>query len=521
MILSQALITVLSKSPNAAAIRFLGKDIKCSELAASVARISYLFQKELKTQQRVAFIGSNSPAAVVSFFALSNTRSLFIPIDPSLSDDDIAQWIYDSRPTHILATSDHLARVQDLARRRGISIPVLDIEKKKGGEYSTSFVPQADQVPKDQDPVLLLRTAGTAGKYKYALFSHAQVQAAVGAIKKMYRPSAQGGAQVFLTTQSWAHPFAFVHGMLFPVMTGATCLVHHGLEGLELLDFISKSKATRLVDAAYFFQKLLMFCLSAKRTLTGVQSVTVALGELSAQMRKVFSLMKIGVSHCHGQTENLWTLSMSDPSQEDASQGQFALAGIKYKAVDDNGDTIESEGIRDGQLAVSGPTVMMRYDCKDEKEQKRLTQEAIRGTWLYTGDVFRLEGAQGKGDDKELKLKFQKRKDGLTPRFAPRDQYDPSVIESVVRKVPGITAAAVFQDGGLTFCAVVKVEDFAQTEFQLLGAIKPSLTPRNIPSKILFVKDIPYAADGTLDVDHILGRKKPQDAPQGGAQSAA
>lgn len=497
MILSQALATTLTKGPTKIAMRHLGKDTLIKDLVTSVARFSYMFQKEVGKDARVAFIGSNCPAFVTAFFALTNNRSIVIPIDPTASDDDIGEWVYETRPTHIMVTSDYANRVRDLLRRRGVSAPVIDVEKKHGGEYATSYVPPTDHVPTDKDPVLLLRTAGTAGKYKYALFNHLQIQAAVAALKKPYRV---GPNDRFLTILSWAHPFAFVHGMLFPILGGSTCVIDHGLALDEFLTFLTQSKVTRLIGFPAFFQKLLLTCRSFDRTMA-VKSITVGLGTLEDEVTQGFEQMKVQVANCYGQTENLWSISMTDLGEEGGPIPR-GLSGYKYKVLDENGDAIEGDEARQGQLAVTGGAVMMRYEPKSEKademeKTQKDTNSALRGTWLYTGDVFEIEG---EGD--EVKLTFINRKDGFNPLPKSMDGFNAIAIAKAIGKQEGIVGVGAFQVGGRgpILCAIVRAEGCALSEHQILETARSALTPKNIPSTLFFVKQLPLNSQGQPDL---------------------
>ncbi|MEK6706125.1 MAG: class I adenylate-forming enzyme family protein [Bdellovibrionota bacterium] len=404
MIISQMLLGQLSRNGGKCAIRFLGKDISYRELVKTVARLSYLFQKEIGTRKRIAIVGSNSPATVAAFLALSNNRSITIPVDPAVSDDEIHDWIYNTNATHVMATTDQLTRVTDIIRRRGLALAVIDFERKHGGEYATSYVPPADNPPAETDPILILRAAqtpDTQGIPKYALFSHVQVHGAVMALKRFYQVK---GSDSFMTTMNWAHPFALSHGMLFPILSGATCVVYHGVGVSEFHDFLSAAKVSRLIDTSTFLSELALVCKNADRRPGVVHSITVGLGTLQPASHEIYSLMNISVSSCYGQVENLWTICMGDVV---SARG---LTGLQYKVLDENGDTIEGNGLRQGQLAVSGPTVMLRYsgrtEASDDEIQRQSTKRVIRGTWLHTGDIFKLEGS---GED--LKLSFVKRRD--------------------------------------------------------------------------------------------------------------
>lgn len=509
MLLSQFLSQCLGKSPNQVVFSFLGKDTKASDFISTVARFSYLFQKEIGCGKRVAYIGSNSPSMMAAFIALSNTRSLFIPIDPHVTDVALDEWIYSTKPTHVMVTNDFYPRVRDLFRRKGVTLPVIEIEKKRGGEYNASYVPPPDQTPKDTDPILLLRTAKTAGKYKDCVFTHLQLQAAIQGIKRLYH---YGSADRVYTSFNWSHPFFFVHGVLFPVFAGAASVIDPGIEFSESLEFFSTNKVNRIVGTSDYFQKLVLICRSFERPLSGIKSVTVGLQAMSPQMAKILGLMKVKVSTCYGQTENLWSVCMSDTQEEDANflPPMRALSGVQYKVVDKMGDAVEGDGAREGQLALSGPTVMSKYWVKDKDEEaKEMSQEVLRGTWLYTGDLFRLEGA-----GEYLKLTFLGRKDGLKPQFRGLDTFKPEMVEDAIRIQGGVQDVAAYRNtstgkGPITVL-VVKSPENEKTEHQMLEDALPALTPKNIPSKILSVAAIPRTEKGALDTDAVQEMLNPQ-----------
>lgn len=498
MILSQALTPVLSKGPNNTAIHFLGKDTSYRELLHWTARFSYLFQKEIGAQKRVAYIGSNSAAFIPAFFALTNNRSLTIPIDPNLPDNDVGQWVYETQPTHALVTSDYVGRIRDLFRRQGFSIPIIELEKKRGGEYDTSFVAPVDNQPLDKDEVLLLRTARTAGRYKYCAFNHLHLQAPIMGVKRLYHFS--GNERVF-TSINWANPYAFVHGMLVPILSGAAVVVDLGFRNEELLDFFEKAHPTRLVEFPDFLQKLAIVCQREKRKLVGVKTATVSVGKLSREAAAALAGMQVKVINCYGITENLWTICMSDGEAHEGPA--YGLIGLKYKVIDANGDEV-TRPPREGQLCVTGPTVMLGYqghlDGRDEDEIKKLNIEAIRGTWLYTGDICRLEEKE-----KDVLVTFLRRKDGLNPAPKDLEAFVPDLIEGAVRAQPGVKDAAVYRDGAgknaPIRCAVVRDPAVETSEFQVLEGAKGSLTPANTPASILFVEEIPRAADGKIDLE--------------------
>lgn len=430
MLITQQLTTTASQNAMKPALRYLGKETNYTELKTVVSRLSYLYQHEIGSENRVAFLARNSPALITTFFAMANTRSVSIFLDPTKPPEETIRVIKDVKPTHLAVTSDLLPAARDILQAAHLNLPIIEIEKKHGGEYDTSYTPPPDNTPKDTDVVLLVRT--NSGKPRYAKFTHKQLHSAATCLKSTYHLT---GVDRVLTQMSWAHAFPFVHGMLFPLMSGACCVIDHGLDALQFIEFMIDSRVSRLVATPPLCLKLLMTCRNEKKMIPGLKSITVGIGCLSTELKKAFSLLKISVSQCYGQVENLWTICMED-TQHEGETDRFCvgkgLPGFKYKVMDDNLDPIETSDARTGYLAVASPCIMSGY-LDQEKESKNV----MRGTWLYTGDIVT---ARGEGDD--LQITYVGRKEDV---IKAGDSYQSiAQVDAVLRKIQGIQDAACF-----------------------------------------------------------------------------
>jgi long-chain acyl-CoA synthetase len=459
MLLSQQFSTVAQNNLSHPAFRYLGKESSYATVRTAIARLSYLYQNTLGDNPRVVFLARNSPAVITTFLALTNIRAVSIPMDPDLPPEESMEWIKAAQPTHIAVTSDLVDKARDLIHEMHSSAQIIEIEKKQGGEYDTTFTPPPDNMPNEKDVILLLRTHGGTEKPKLTAFTHKQLHHAAFCLKAPYHTLP---TDRFLTTMNWSHPFAFVHGMLYPFLTGATCVIDHGLQAVDFLDFIVESRVTRMVGTPPFFHKLLVNCRNEKKFLPGVKSVTVGLGQMSPELRKAFNMLKIKVSQCYGQAENVWTITMEDMAQTVVEiGGGRPLPGIKYKVIDNEGDTIDSKDTRMGLLAITGPTVMNGYPNMDQE-----TKNSIRGTWLYTGDMARLEGD---GDD--LKIHFLGRKEDVIE--VDGEYILPTSVDHILKSLPGVKDAAAFvtktsKNMKVIAAAVVKVENYPLTEKQIV-----------------------------------------------------
>jgi acyl-CoA synthetase (AMP-forming)/AMP-acid ligase II len=494
MNLAQQLSVVAAKNLARPACHYLGKETNYAELKSYVGRLSFLYLNELGPGARVAFAARNSPAVIASFFALSNTRSMSIPIDVDRPPEEIIAWIRDSQATHVAVTSDMVNRMREYLQHARLSLPIVEIEKKQAGEYDPSYTPPPDNIPLDTDIALLVRTGGNGGAPKFVALNHKSLHHATISLRGSYH--LQATDRVF-TPMSWSHPFAFLHGMLFPLMVGATSVIEHGAEGKELLEWLAAARVTRLVGLPPFFQKLLAICASEKKVpSTLIKSATVGLGSLSPELRKFFSLLKIPVMHCYGQAEAAWTIAMEDSEEPAAGKPGYvgkSLPGVKYKVVDANGDEVTGRETREGLLAVTGPTVMSGY-LGLEKE----TKSAIRGTWLYTGDYVRLEN-----DGEYTRLTFLGRKDdvlnGGEGKILTPDRIDP-----VLRAIPGVQDGAGFilqtaKGERVLAAAVVKKPGQAPlNDREILEHCKKTLPPEQTPQFVAFTDLIPKDRAGNV-----------------------
>jgi acyl-CoA synthetase (AMP-forming)/AMP-acid ligase II len=481
------------------AFRYLGKETSYNDVRLTIAKLSYLYQHELAASAaslkdlRVAMIARNSPSLFKTFFALTNIRVPVIPLSPDAPPSEWAEAFRETKPTHVAVTSDMLSTVRDFLNHERFHIPIIEIEKKQGGEYDTSFTPPPDNKPLESDLVLLVRSGGRTGKPKFVSINHKELQHAASTVRVCWKPLPTDRV---LTTLSWAHPFSFVHSMLFPLLNGMTMVIDHGLQAVEFLDFLVESRVTRLVGVPSFYLKLLVTCRNEKRPLVGIKSAIVGVGTLSHELKRAFQVLKIPAPHVYGQVENVWTIAMEGLDTVSTEPGLFgrALVGLKYKVMDPNGDEIEGRERRVGMLAVSGPSIMTGYFGKEHEKD---TRNALRGSWLYTGDYAALEG---EGD--ELSIEFLGRRDDVLNQDGEITSI--SHMDTVLRKIPGLVDAAGFvakNVRGQTVPLAVLVKNHASplNEHHVMDFCKEHMPDGLNPVAITFVDTIPRDIGGNVN----------------------
>lgn len=486
MILSQALNNAALKNPGSPALLDLGKPLSFSDMRKKVSQLSYLFQSEVGHGQKIAFLTQNTQAAALSFFAFSNTGNTVVWIDPAENNDVIAEILKDLEVTQLCVSPDQVSRANELLRTKGLSAGVIEIEKKKGGEYDTSYSPPPDHPLKESDPVLILRQADFGSEPKYIFFTHKQVYAAASGVRKFYH---FGSSDRLLTLMSWAHPFALVHGLLAPLLAGACCAVNpQSASNEEFLEYIGTNRINRFADNPKNLYWLLSIARAAKFTLPGVKSVTVGAGVLSPALRKTFAMLKIPSLQTYGRVEAVWTLAMEDSEKMKEQPRLEFLPGMKAKVLNDAGDEMTGASKREGPLAVMGDAIMSAYFHPDKKLAEKASKLTIRGTWFYTGDAARLEG-----ENEELTVQPIGPLDDVI-KYS-KGYLGAEKIDGFARELPDALDAAGFvrkdEKGQPNFAVAIVKQGKTLSEAQVLSHLGTKLSSGECPRTVHFVDVIP------------------------------
>lgn len=496
MILSQALNESGSRNWKHPALLDLGQTIPFDELRDRVGRLSNLYQTEFPYGARVAMVAQNSLSFAQTFFALSNSGNPVLLIDPRDLEESIAEDIRNLDIRAILVTRDQASRMAEIIRRQRLSAEIIEMEKRRAGEYDTGFQSLPDRPLRDVDPVLILRHSSTTSGRYYCIFDHKQIITATNGLKSFYKltPSDR-----LLTTMPWSHPFSLTHGLLLPLLSGATCVIDPQCPSVEeFVDHIAKNRITRFVGTPQFFFQLLNFCASQKYTLPGVKSITVGVGSLSLALRKTYKLLKIPVLRCYGRTEALWSLAMDrlDEALDIESARSHPLPGVRIAVLSEGGEEIAGPDRREGLLTVMADSITRKYfHSKPELAEKKL-RELSRGTWLKADDVARLEND---GDNLTVAV-LGKASDML---LAEGNYLSPRPIDAVAMKVPGVTDAAGFvrfdRENGPTFAVALVMDGGKVNEKDILHRFTEDLPDEQQPHTVHFVSSIPRDAFASID----------------------
>lgn len=498
MILSQALNQAAAKNMGHPALIDLGKVLSYGELKKRVAQLSYLYQTEIPAGEKIAILATNGTAVAQTFLALTNIGNPVLFLDPGESNESFVADIIKLEIKYLLITSDHLARARDFQRSTGLPISIIELEKKRGGEYDTSFTPAPERPLKETDIALILRKDEFGTDRKYIFFNHKKIYQSVNSVKRFYRLTPNDRV---LTNTNWSHPFGLTHGLLLPLFLGSTCVVDPLSPSVEeFIEFLAKERITRFAGPPKFYFQLLTYCASQKYTLPGVKSITVGMGSVSLTLRKTYRLLNIPVLRCYGRPEAVWSIAMDSLDEALDIEGAKSrpVAGLKCKVIDSNGDEIPGPGRREGLLAVMAEPIMEAFWHPNKDIAAAATRHTLRGTWFYTQEIARLEG-----ENEDVTMAVLGKSVDMLPAPTGFGFLSPRQLDDLARGIPGVQDAAGFvrenEEGERFFGLAVVVERKGITENSILQELQKKL-PQDFPLRTVhFTDSIPLETFGSVN----------------------
>ncbi len=491
MILTQAFNQAVSRQPGHTALIELGKPVTYGDLRDRIGRLSNLYQGELPQGERVALLAQNGAFFAQTFFALSNSGNPVLPLNPRDTDEAIALDLRQLQIKAILVTDAYLSRMRDLLRRERLTIELVEIQRKRAGEYDTSFQALPDRPIKDTDTILLLPLEEAGPDRRYCAFSHKQVQAACLSVKRFYQLSANDR---LLTTLHWSHPFALTHGFLLPLLVGAICAVDPESASVEeFVEYIATQRVNRFVGHPKFYFQLLTFCAARKYTLPGVKSITVGIGSISLSLRKTYKLLNIPVMRCYGRTEGIWSLAMDEIGKGLDIEGARSrpVQGVRLAVLNEDGEEIPGPDRRTGRLSVMAEFLSTKYLHPDQAKAELWNGLRFRGTWLKTDEVARLEG-----DDEDITVAVLGK---ISDMLLHEGVYlSPLKIDAAAKSFAGVEDAAGFvrinKDKSPAFACALVMNQGKVNEKEFLHSMREKLPAEFLPATVYVVSALPRDA---------------------------
>ena len=482
----------LAKFGEYVALHFEGRDLTNVDQSRAAARIaSALRRLGVQPGDRVVVMLPNCPEVIQSYGGIWRTGGVIVPVIFLLGAEEVAHIVAHSEAKVVITSSDMLWKVEAQIGVLPSLHHVLLVDG--GGDGRTrSLAAETTGEPdrfetverSDDDIAVILYTSGTTGRPKGVALSHGNLGA-----------NARSAALLFeLDREDWGVavlPLSHSYGLTLMNagnILGTRAVLLRWFNPEDVLRTIQAFHATAMSGVPTMFVYLLNYPDAERYDTSSMRVWGSGAAPLPVELVEPFE-KKFGgkLMEGYGLTEAAPVVSAHRLSgvRKLGSVGQ-PIPGVQV-TIQDDADRVLPVGEL-GEVCVKGDNVMLGY-YRDPEE----TARTIRGGWLHTGDVGRL--------DADGFLYIVERKKDLIIRGG--FNIYPREVEEVLYAFPHIAEAAVIGMPdplmGEDVLAFVVLRDGATaTEAEVMAFCETRLARYKCPKQVRFVGTLPKSPIGKI-----------------------
>lgn len=469
-------------------------------LSDRVAR--YLLAQGINKGDRVGILLPNSPAFVISFYAILKAGGVVMAINPASRPVEVEQQAVESGIRVLVLLDGVYQAIKPLSLKTDLdSIVVVggDMAALIPGDISwdTLLEDYAEGEPIDvdvspDDPAVFQYSGGTTGTPKCAIGLHRNLVANVFQFNQ-WLVNTEPGKETILVAIPIYHVYGMVLGMNLAVKMGARMVLIPDPRQLEvLLGAAERYQATIFPGVPSLYAAINHFpaVLAGEYDLSSIKACISGSATLPVRVKQEFEALTNGhLVEGYGLSEAP-TATHCNPILGENREGSIGLPlpNVDCKVVDLETGEIEVAVGEVGELIVTGPQVMVGYHQRPEE-----TEQTLRDGWLFTGDVVRMD------EDGYFYLVDRKKDVIKVGGF----QVWPNEVEAVIMghpKVREVAVAGVTDENGneVAKAWVVLKEGETSTPEDIRSFCDDFLTRYKIPKFVEFRGSLPRTRVGKV-----------------------
>lgn len=481
-------------------------DAQASRAAAALARLG------IGRGDRVAIWLPNLPEWVFAYLGALKAGAVAVSLNASLRGEEAAFILADSGARALVTTAALLPLVPR-GRLPALEAVMVAGEAEPGAPSFAGLLADAPahagtaELPPEA-PAAIVYTSGTTGTPRGATLSHANV---VFNARAKQRHLGIGPDDRMLLFLPLYHCFGQNAVLNAALQSGATAVLHRRFEVEPVLRSIARDGVTMFFGVPATFQLL-----AERATPDELRPVrfffsAAAILPLATELRW---REKFGrpVHQGYGLTETSPFASYNHSHRYRPGSIGTPVEGVEMRvvSVEDGREVPPGEA---GEIVVRGPNVMLGYWRRPEE-----TAQTIRGGWLHTGDIGRM-------DDEGYFYVEDRLKDLVD--VGGSNVY-PAEVENVLHRHPAVAEAAVYGVPAAVLGEQVQADVVTRPgsevrEEELLAFCRAHLAPVKVPARVRLVASVPRSPTGkvlkrVLREEHSLS---PRSTPRPAVSAAA
>ncbi|WP_411150864.1 class I adenylate-forming enzyme family protein [Streptomyces sp. A30] len=422
----------------------------------------------------VALKLTNRAEFVVLLFAAWRLGATITPVNPSMTDVEVARQLQDSA-ARLLVVEDGAAVVP-----HGVAVLAV------GELYEGTAEPDQAPLLNPATLALLIYTSGTTGVPKGVMLDHANIDAMV----EMGRHALEvGPADRCLLILPLFHVNGIVVSVLLPLLVGASVVIAGRFDPRTFFDLVELERPSFFSAVPTIYSMLAALPDDVRPDTSSLRFGVCGAAPASAELLTRFEA-RYGFPLVEGYGLSEGTCgSTINPVSGPRRAGTVGLPfpGQEIRIVDADGSEVAPG--TDGEVVVRGPNVMRGYLGRPDD-----TARVIVDGWLHTGDVGHL--------DAEGYLTLVGRSKDMIIRGG--ENIYPKEIEDVLAGDPSVLEAAVIgvpdEKWGEVVVAYVQPRPGSSVDPSALKALcARSLTGYKRPTAFFVVDAIAKNAVGKID----------------------
>ncbi len=528
----ELIIKTAKKYPKNIAYEYFGKSVTYSKFIEQIEECAKALKYNgVNKGDSVTICSANTPEAIIMFYAINMIGAIANMVHPLSSENEIQEYLNISKSKIILTIDLAFQKVNNILSNTSVE-KVIIMTAADGMNLLKSFFywffkgrkTETDEMFHDNimlwadfldsgvhyrgeykdyqnssDPAVILYSGGTTGISKGVILSNKNFNSlAIGG--HLMSETAEHGDSV-LCIMPLFHGFGLAVCIHTPLYIGMKCIL---LPSFNVRDFpllIKRFSPNFIAGVPTLYESLVKSKIFKKNGLKFVSCVLSGGDLLKEKLKKeVDEFLKFHGSgakiRCgYGLTEATASVSLAPiNSNRDETIG-IPFPDTYFKIVEVNTHK-EADIGTDGEICVSGPSVMLGYLDNEEETLKTLRYHDDGMLWLHTGDIGCM--------DKDGFIYFKQR----LKRIIISSGYNiyPSQIESIIEEHPDVMTCTVIGIPHPYKVQVAKafivlkdgVEEGDATKRSIKRYCEKNIAKYSLPYEYVFKKSLPKTKVGKI-----------------------
>ncbi|MDY4755779.1 MAG: AMP-binding protein [Candidatus Faecousia sp.] len=421
----QLVAQAAKRKPNNTAYVFMGKKTSYQEFMQRIeAAAKGLYKMGIRKGDRVTICMANTPQALDCFYALNRIGAIPNMIHPLSASQEIAFYLNFSKSKAILTLDQFYYKVAEILPQLENECQVLIAKvvdelpaplnllypMTKGARAikklpKTGYTLWYKMVAAGKNQVLpphdgkyddcgaILYSGGTTGTTKGIMLSNLNFNAlALQTIAASGFSMEEISEMKMLSVMPVFHGFGLGIGIHTPLVAGGTCILIPQFNVNTYAEVLVKQKPNLIPGVPTLFEALLRAEKLEGTDLSFLKGIFSGGDSLSPELKKKVDVFLRAhgcsqqIREGYGTTECVTASCLTPKDYARAGSIGIPFPDTFYKIVEP-GTTNEVEPNVEGEICVSGPTVMMGYMDNPEETAGALKRHYDGRIWLHTGDL--------------------------------------------------------------------------------------------------------------------------------------